>query len=374
MKHQNKHFIAILVLITISVPTFLLFSNKKDATAITYSPFCTSSACRAAADAEAAAQAKADAASAAANDLQGKIDSLNAEIEAIQAQINANQAIADELSEKITKNEEKLSAQQTALADLLVKMHFDSTPNTIMILASSGSIGDFAEKQSRQETVKSQITQSAIEIKKLKEQLDQQKAGIDAIIESQSAKHSEIADRRNEQSTLMAKYKYDASAYTKEAQEAAAIKAREISNAIQNSNNIGDVSYDGNGNSYPYRDICPGYTETAIARGDGAYGGYKCQCTSYAGWKVYETYGILISGWGNANNWGNSAVANGYREDGEPEPGAVAYSTAGGYGHVMWVESVNGGTITLSEYNWSYGDFTRRYNVPASWYRYIHFN
>ena len=365
LKRAHTLFMASLAIVASAVPLL----NSPSAHAITYSPFCTSQACRAAADREAAAQAKADELSATANSLKGEVDLLNAQIASLEAEIAANQAVANDLAEKIAENEETLNRQQTALAKLVVETHFENNSDPILILAGSDSISDLAEKEARDETVKEQISSSAQKIKEVKAELDRQKAGVDAIIESQNTKRSEIAAKRNEQNRLMNDYKNNASAYSADAEKARKIKAEEINKAIRAANNFGNVTTDANGNSYPYRNRCPGANLSFLA-----YGGYVCQCTSYAGWKAYETYGVRISSWGNANNWGNSARARGYRVDSNPAPGTVAYSTSGPYGHVMWVESVNGNTITLSEYNYVYGNFSRRSGVPASAYHYIHFD
>ena len=109
-------------------------------------------------------------------------------------------------------------------------------------------------------------------------------------------------------------------------------------------------------------------------------GGYVCQCTSYAGWKAYEYYGVVINSWGNAKTRGSGAVASGYKVSSTPAAHTVGYSTAGVYGHVVWIESVNNnGTVNLTEYNNASssksglpGDFGARYNVNPNIYRYIH--
>ena len=148
---------------------------------------------------------------------------------------------------------------------------------------------------------------------------------------------------------------------------------REIAAEIAHYNSNGVV---GEGyNSYPYADRCPRDNVGYIV-----VGGYVCQCTSYAGWKAQEFYGIYISAWGDAKNWGNTATRLGYVVNNTPAPHTIAYSTSGIYGHVMWVESVNAnGTINLTEYNNSAssksglpGDFGARYNVNPGAYRYIH--
>lgn len=378
IKHKNFRIVFVAYVVVV---TSVLSLTSGSAGAITYSPYCTSAACRAAADREAEAQAQADEKSAAASDLQGQVELLNSEIAALEAEIAANEAIADDLANQITANEEKLQSQQSALVSLLVELHFKGKINTIMTLAGSDSLSDFTEKQSRQETAKSQITTSAQAVEQLKNELSQQKASVDAIIASQSSKRSEIANKRAEQNNLIAKYQHDANAYAADAEAARKIKAEEINKAIResiNSSGSGRTAVSGAnaaGNSYPYREECPDANLEFMA-----YGGYVCQCTSYAGWKVQEAYGISVSSWprpngsGNANQWGVNARAAGYRVDDVPAPGTVAYSTGGAYGHVMWVESVEGNTITLSEYNYVYGDFSRRTNVPASAYNYIHFN
>jgi surface antigen len=55
--------------------------------------------------------------------------------------------------------------------------------------------------------------------------------------------------------------------------------------------------------------------------------------------------------WGNARDWVGNAYANGYGVYRSPQPGDVAISTSGYWGHAMYVESVNGRSFTTSEYN-----------------------
>ena len=305
--------------------------------------------------------------------MEGEVERLNAEIASLEADIVANQAIADDLSAQIAENEAKLELQQAALAHMLVEMHFESEPDAIILLAGSSSIGDYAEKQSRQNNAKTQVASSAEAIRELKESLSQQKASVDALIESAEASRAEITVKRNRQNALIAKYENDSAAYERDAAAARETMQREIAAEIAKYNSGGVV---GEGyNSYPYADRCPRDNVGYIV-----VGGYVCQCTSYAGWKAQEFYGIYISSWGDAKNWGASASRLGYVVDNIPTAHSIAYSTSGIYGHVMWVESVNAnGTINISEYN-NYassksglpGDFGARYNVNPALYRYIH--
>lgn len=71
------------------------------------------------------------------------------------------------------------------------------------------------------------------------------------------------------------------------------------------------------------------------------------QCTWYVAQKKVITFG------GNAKNWLTNAKDSGYRTGNVPVAGAAVVTNENyRYGHVAYVESVNGdGTITISEYN-----------------------
>lgn len=360
-----------IVIATLTGGCMFFFESEDEANA--YPAGCVSQVCREASDTAAAAESKAAAAANNAQTLEGEVERLNAEIASLEADIVAHQAIADDLSTQITDNENKLELQQSALARMLVEMHFESEPDTIILLAGSSTIGDYAEKQSRQNNAKTQVTTSAEAIRELKESLTQQKASVDALIESAEASRAEITAKRNYQNALIAKYENDSAAYERDAAAARETMQQEIAAEIAKYNTGGVV---GEGyNSYPYADRCPRDNVGYIV-----VGGYVCQCTSYAGWKAQEYFGIYISSWGDAKNWGNTASRLGYVVDNNPAPHTIAYSTSGIYGHVMWVESVNAnGTINLSEYNNPSssksglpGDFGARYNVNPAAYRYIH--
>lgn len=350
---------------------FILMDQEEPANA--YPAGCVSQACREAADAADAAERNAASAAARADSLEDEVNRLNAEIASLEADIRKNQAIADDLSAEIATNEAKLNLQQAALAKLLVNTHFEEESDPILLLAGSNSLGDYAEKQSRQTNAKTQIAASAEAVRRLKDDLAAQKLSVDALIASAESSRAEIESKRNQQSILITRYQNNAEAYARDAIAARETMQREIAAEIAHYNSNGVV---GEGyNSYPYADRCPRDNVGYIV-----VGGYVCQCTSYAGWKAQEFYGIYISAWGDAKNWGNTATRLGYVVNNTPAPHTIAYSTSGIYGHVMWVESVNAnGTINLTEYNNSAssksglpGDFGARYNVNPSAYRYIH--
>lgn len=360
---------AVITAILVSQSFMLETSDEVQA----YPAGCVTQTCREAADRASSSEAQARQAAANAQTLEGEVNRLNAEIAMLEDEIAMNQAIANDLQAQITLNEAKLTLQQSALAKLLVDMHFEEEPDAILVLASSSSLGDLAERQTRQANAKTQVTTSAEAIKTLKEELESQKTSVDALIASAESSRAEISNRRNQQQALIARYENDSAAYERDAAAARETMQREIAAEIAKYNSGGVV---GEGyNSYPWRDRCPQDNVGYIV-----VGGYVCQCTSYAGWKAQEYFGIYISSWGDAKSWGYSAQRQGYVVNNTPAPHTIAYSTSGIYGHVMWVESINAnGTINLTEYNNSAsaksglpGDFGARYNVNPALYSYIH--
>lgn len=86
---------------------------------------------------------------------------------------------------------------------------------------------------------------------------------------------------------------------------------------------------------------------------------YMRQCTSFVAHCLNTRNGVsgfnsFYGGahWGSGGNWAYAARACGYRVDNNPEIGSVACYTSG-HGHVAWVRSVNGNSVTIEEYNWA---------------------
>ena len=75
----------------------------------------------------------------------------------------------------------------------------------------------------------------------------------------------------------------------------------------------------------------------------------------YCTWYVKNMRPDIGSQWGNANQWYASAQAAGFATGSEPRAGAIGVSFSGAAGHVVYVESVSGDTIHLSEMNGSAG-------------------
>lgn len=102
---------------------------------------------------------------------------------------------------------------------------------------------------------------------------------------------------------------------------------------------------------------------------------YSRQCTSFAAFRLSGVNGFeLPGGYGNAGEWGYRARREGYRVDNKPAIGAIAWSTAGSYGHVAWVSNVMGDNIEIEEYNYDYkGNYNKRIVKANKMTGFIHF-
>jgi len=102
---------------------------------------------------------------------------------------------------------------------------------------------------------------------------------------------------------------------------------------------------------------------------------YSRQCTSFAAFRLSNVNGFELPGaYGNAGEWGYRARREGYRVDNKPAIGAIAWSTAGGYGHVAWVSNVMGDNIEIEEYNYDYkGNYNKRIVKANKMTGFIHF-
>lgn len=64
---------------------------------------------------------------------------------------------------------------------------------------------------------------------------------------------------------------------------------------------------------------------------------YEIPCTRFAWQCVYDRQGIALPSWGNAVNWWQNAINQGYAVGNEPVPGSIAVWSGDYYGHVAYV-------------------------------------
>lgn len=309
------------------------------------------------------------------------IEQLSGEINTINNQITENETKVKKLNKEIEKTEQKLADEQSALAELLVNMHFESDAEPIRVLAGATSISDLAEKAAREEVVKQEIATASDKVKAAKAELNKEKEEVEATLRENEANRERLATKKADQKELKENYENRAD----DAEAVAAYWEKQVQAMAWTppSNTTGSGSrWAGSGNTYPYRDNCPQDNVRYSA-----YGGAVCQCTSYASYKAYEKWGITNTWGGNAYSYENGAgrrvPSNGATTyvNSSPAPNTIAIWKSGEYGHVAWVESVNAdGSINISEYNVNWpsvgcyiGDYCSRSGVGSAGVRFLHF-
>ena len=93
----------------------------------------------------------------------------------------------------------------------------------------------------------------------------------------------------------------------------------------------------------------------------------------YCTWYVKNKRPDIGSYWGDAKNWYSSAQAAGFDTGHEARPGAIGVSFEGSAGHVVYIESVSGSTVHLSEMNGAAGwNVVGERDAPESEFVYIY--
>lgn len=87
------------------------------------------------------------------------------------------------------------------------------------------------------------------------------------------------------------------------------------------------------------------------------------QCTH---WVASHRY--VPNGWGDATNWKYAAQRAGWTVSSRPVAGAIGWT----YGHVVYVQSVQSNTVTISEQNYDWNSGVRTITVPITKYLYLY--
>ncbi len=314
-------------------------------------------------------QAAADQKATEADSLKSKLASIDAQISAAQEQLNVTNAEIASTNTKIDKANQELDRQKSILKDNLKIIYKQGEVSPIEIIASSKNLSDFVSQQEYYSAIKDKIDQNLKKIDELKKELDSKKSQLTGLSTQQKATYDKIAAQRAEQSSLLARTQGDEANYRKIASEDNAkigeLRRQQAAIIASYSSN---VRYGGSG-GYPWAGAgfpCSGIDPWGMC--------YR-QCVSYTAWKVAST-GRNMPYWGgrgNANQWDDNARAAGIPVDGVPRVGDVAISNAGEFGHAMYVESVNGNTVHVSQYNANWNGTYSTSDVPIAGLVFIHF-
>lgn len=311
-----------------------------------------------------------------ADNLQSELDKINSQITTIQGQIADSQKKIDNLNAQIKKNEILIKQRRKAMGQVLADMHVDDQISPLEMLASSNSIGDYIDKQEQRSSLRTSLNGKIKEIKALQKKLEENKKLVENTLRDQEAQRNVLSSKQSEKAKLVADTKNDQNAYSALAQKrnSEVAKLRE-EQAAANRRALGSgVSIPGGipgGGGYPGV-----WANAPLDAYVDPWGLYTRECVSYVAWKIHSTgrYVPHFGGAGNANQWPSTAARHGISSGSTPKAGAAAVMNIGYYGHVMYVESVNGdGTITVSDYNFAWDGLYRNYTRSASGLTYIYF-
>ena len=314
-----------------------------------------------------------------ANSIQAAVNALIAEKNVIQAQLDLSQARYDKLTNDIEINKKKLAENQSALGSIIADLYVDDEISPLEMLASSQNVSDYMDKQEYRTAVSEKLNATIEAIHTLKTQLEKDQKEVALVITEQKAQREAKAAKEAEQQELLDKTRGEEAIYQQltaeksraieslRAQQAAEIRAR------ASSSNYKSLPGDPNRGGYPAAWMSASMNYCSAD----PWGMCKRQCVSYAAFKVDQAYGNMPNwgGYGNANQWDDNARRAGIPVGTTPKVGAVGVVNDGTYGHVAWIESVNGdGTLTISQFNanWS-GEYSRWVVAPSFFDVYIYF-
>lgn len=311
-----------------------------------------------------------------ADNLQSELDKINGQITTIQGQIADSQKKIDNLNAQIKRNEILIKQRRKAMGQVLADMHVDDQISPLEMLASSNSIGDYIDKQEQRSSLRTSLNGKIKEIKALQKKLEENKKLVENTLRDQEAQRNVLSSKQSEKAKLVADTKNDQNAYSALAQKrnSEVAKLREEQAAANRRALGGGVSIPGGipgGGGYPGV-----WANAPLDAYVDPWGLYTRECVSYVAWKIHSTgrYVPHFGGAGNANQWPSTAARHGIPSGSTPKAGAAAVMSVGTYGHVMYVESVNGdGTITVSDYNFAWDGLYRYYTRSASGLTYVYF-
>lgn len=311
-----------------------------------------------------------------ADSLQAELDKINGQISAIQVQISDSQKNINNLNEQIKKNEASIKQNRKAMGRILADLYVDDQISPLEMLASSKNISDYIDKQEQRSSLKTSLNDKIKEIKALQKKLEENKKSVENTLRDQELQRNAMAAKQSEKAKLIADTKNDQNNYAALAQKrnSEVAKLREEQAAANRRAVGGGVSIPGGipgGGGYPGV-----WASAPLDAYVDPWGLYTRECVSYVAWKIHSTgrYVPHFGGAGNANQWPSTAARHGISSGSTPKVGSAAVMNIGYYGHVMYVESVNGdGTITVSDYNFAWDGLYRYYTRSASGLTYVYF-
>lgn len=316
-----------------------------------------------------------------AGSIQGEIDRLAAERSEVQARIELTREQRDRLVAEIEEIEERIETNRRVSGDLIVSSSVDGDIPLIVRLAGSTNLADYIDGETNRMAARDAIVEATRENEVLRDDLEERREEVEQVLSDETALRNSLQRNEAEQARLLNATEEDEAEYRSQIRESASERdrlqdeqRRLNAQAVAGAGGGGMPAPTGGTGNYPY---IGGWSGNFSPRVD-PWGFYYQQCTSYVAWKIHDTKGHFPM-WGrnyqpaNAADWLRIARGEGYTVNNTPAVGAAGVTTVGPYGHVVYVEAVNGSTITVSDYNLGFDGAYRQYQTSASSFQYIHF-
>jgi surface antigen len=323
-----------------------------------------------------------------ASSYQGQIAQLQSQIGALHAALGVNEDKQASDQQQISADQSNIAQQKLFLGDEVRSLYTDGQLSTIEELATSKSLSDYVDKETYNTAVQNKIGSMIQQITSLEAQVQQQQAQITILINTERQQNSQLSSTEAQQQQLLAYNQQQQSTYNSQIasnqSQIAVLKQEQIeANRKLVSTGGGKVLTSGScGGSYPASATnssgghwgCDYPLDNTLDN----WGMYNRECVSYTAWMVYKTYGYMPywGGSGDANEWPANARAAGIATGSTPKVGSVAIYMGGAsdpWGHAMWVDSVNGNMITVSQYNLYYDGNFYQTTISAAGLTYIYF-
>lgn len=326
----------------------------------------------------AALQAKVAEFSAQAASYQNQVDKLRFEESQLQAEIDKSTLEYNRLQAEITIKEKKIADTEEAIGNILVDMYFAKDTTLLEKLASSKSLTSFIDDSAKMSASNYSLSVSASSIKEAKASLEADREKVEQVLNRLNDQKKVLSDKRAEVQALLNYTASQKANYTKEKQAAERERSklqdeqRRLNLAIAAANNAsGQNPGDPNKGYYPYAKDCPKKQDWYAD----AWRLYVCECVSYVAWRVDNAYGNMpVGGMGNANQWLGNAKKKGIPTGTTAKVGSVGVWNSGAYGHVVWVEIVNGNRLYVSQYNYVRGDYSEMWIDKSAFDGFIYFD
>lgn len=325
--------------------------------------------------------------------LEGEKAALQAQIDTIRTQIELSRTKLEQLKVEIKNTQEQIDQNKELLGITLANLYAADKISPLEMLAGSENIADFVDQQEQRTSMSDQLTKTVDLINAKKAELEKQKAESERVLVDQENSQKALGEKEAEKQDLINRTQNDQNAYNslvsdRQAKQLQVMQQQQaaIEAAIRAANggrSGGMTVVSNNSGGYPWNSsncyVDGNAWSYGGADGVGTDGyGYGCrQCVSYVAWRVGKERGFVPVNWGNANDWVANGQRAGYTVSRTPRAGSAGVIYGGQYGHIVWVDSVNGdGTLTISQYNFynaggpGWGHFSKMV-VPAATYQYF---